>query len=222
MRIFAVVALLLFQIYPVGSANAQTLFPVEQEWSNENGWHVYKNTQIDSCLGETTTPDGTVFLLGVQGEKNDLVIGFSNDRLAFAKKGEQYKLKLLFDGRQGVDVGFMAPEIGSRKLLIGSYSDAAALRSAVARSNILQVSRGPNRLADIPLKGTSATLKALNECYRSLPVAIAKSKPLDETARSNLAEALRLTKSLVAVMEATGRKADRARLNLSAVAFRRN
>ena len=165
--VFCIVILLNF--ITLSTAATQTLFAADREWSNKNGWLIYKNNEVKGCIGEKNPSNKTKFLLGLIGDNNGLIIGFSNNRLGFAKQSKSYQFKLLFDGKRKWRTGFKIINFGADQMLISMLGNAARLRKEIARSSHMRISQGKRLLANISLKGSSATLKALDACQAATP-----------------------------------------------------
>lgn len=176
-----------------GNTHGQTLFAVDEAWSTAGEWKIYKSRLLQGCYAEATQTDGSTFLIGIRGAPENLLLGLFNDRLDFAVTGEPYKLKLVFDGKRSWDTTFNTVEFGSRRLLIGNYSDASEFTTEIARSNSLKVSRGNSRLANLSLRGSSAVFELLKSCNGS-DVASPSASP-------DLAHAAMLRKDGVAALD---------------------
>jgi hypothetical protein len=140
--------------------NSRTLFPIDREWSNVGGWFVYFNREISACLAEAKQADGTIFLLGLKGPDNDLIVGFSNSQPPYAADTLDFRFEP--ERLYNPAVGYLE---GAR-LMVGNYGKGDQLRDSIARLLRLSIADGDNAVAEISLRGTNATLTKLEECQR--------------------------------------------------------
>ena len=214
---------------------AQTLVPNDRDHGEAGGWKVYANRQIAGCFTEQKQGD-TVYLLGIFGKENHFALGLRNDSFHFAKNGESYQLKLIFDGKTSWDIGTFGRDLGQGILLFGAYADAGKLRAQFAKASSAVVRRGNQQLARMALKGTTAALKAVDACRAAEPApslagvgssdaaALAEASRLDSEALTaaktgDLIRAETLSRRALAIKEkALGSEHPLVAANLNAIA----
>jgi CHAT domain-containing protein len=184
------------------TVQAQALTPSDRDWAEVLGWKVYWNERDEGCFAEQIQLSGTRALLGVFGKENLLAIGFQNDKLGFAKKDERYEMVLRFDRGESWTGGLVLQDFGGGAFLGGAFNDAAKFRATIMKSGKLTILLSKKALANISLKGSSAALKAVDECRIAMRTRTSFPQIASKKNSAAIAEAAMLESDALALQEA--------------------
>ena len=177
----------------------------DREWGNAKGWQIFWNEARQSCFAATRYQDETIFWIGLNRGGEDGFIAAANAKWDFVRKGEQHKIRFVFDGNRGWNGEMSGTSFGDMPALEVDGVKVDFIED-VARSNGLRLDHGKNKLTSFSLKGTRAALDGVAECTRVAGGssggndAVAGSGSGGESGGGNeaeLAEALRLNEAAV-------------------------
>jgi hypothetical protein len=143
----------------------------DREWGNAKGWQIFWNEARQSCFAATRYQDETIFWIGLNRGGEDGFIAAANAKWDFVRKGEQYKIRFVFDGNRGWNGEMSGTSFGDMPALEGDGVKVDFIED-VARSNGLGLDHGKNKLTSFSLKGTGLRLMAWPSA-RGLPAAAA-------------------------------------------------
>jgi len=184
------------------AAGMETLLSSDKEWSEEKGWNVYWNADLEGCFAERPQSDGTVLLLGKFSKENDLALGFRNDRLGFVKLDQTYQIELSFDRGPRWSIEMVGSDNYGAAFLRGGYADATGLRRPLATRSKLTFWRGEEILATVSLKGTGAAFKAIEACKIAMLQGDVPTQIVAEDGQRALAEASKLESQAIVLFNA--------------------
>ena len=142
----------------------RTLLPSDQRWTDNGAWLVYQSTWAEACIAEKVFPDGTIFLLGVTENADELLIGLAAKVVGSGANGAATILTLSFDNRRHWQPYFEGIRLGHQPMVAGRFRDGGKLRKEIAASSILHIQWEQREVTALSLDGTRAALVELDEC----------------------------------------------------------
>lgn len=143
------------------AAQSQEYFLTTRDWDNVEGWRIAYNADRNGCFAYAEYSGGYRIWFGYQSRKLNAFLAVSNENWKDVRKGAEYKVRYVFDGRRswnGNGKGYTLK--ASEGVEVGDINERFMLDFAGSGRVEYEILGRKGRLS---LRGTSA---ALREAYR--------------------------------------------------------
>ena len=169
---------------------------VDKSLGKVAGWSIGINKSLGGCLAAATYQDETTVWIGVNGEKGEAFLAFTNPKWKSIEVGRGYQLGLLASGRGKWKGQFYGVERENERGLFASDLKQGFVLD-VARSAGIRVVFEQKIIAQLSLSGSSDAISAMLGCQKEIleakapgatprpePAAGGEAKPKGDSAKS--------------------------------------
>lgn len=150
---------------PSADSSGNSIFSQDKNWSNETGWQIYASVPMGACFAESKQVDGSVFVLGISGAEENLIMAYSG--MKATRMSPTSELDLSLDGKQIRTVYVESVNRSGGSIVGGNFGPGKQFREEIASASTLKVVESGNILANISLHGTRKTFQELQKCWRA-------------------------------------------------------
>ncbi|MCA0873143.1 hypothetical protein LCL97_20125 [Seohaeicola saemankumensis] len=139
------------------------------KWGDVGDWEIHIDPAIgNGCFIEKLFPDGTLVQFGNEPLREGGFFAAYNITWTEIKQGDVSTVKFDFDGDlfSGEATGQVIGTLHGGR----AFFDNPNIALDFARKNLMTITGARGNTVEIPLKGTSAALKKLNECQLMQPL----------------------------------------------------